>query len=430
MGDELMRLLLIGYNDSALTSLDTVLPKGSVTVLEEPDVWAGRGLAAKAARHACLGTVEFETYQQDDGYLRALKLIGTIDAVAPGLEYAVEAAAGSAEALGLPGAGVAAAATLRSKLRLREAMANAGMNCPRFTQVHGPKDIEAFADGAACVVKPAERQASLGVVLLDPGDDAEAAWAECTGAAEGARLADRPMRWNYLVEERMVGPEVSTEVLVADGAIRFLNVTAKETLPGRHPVEVGHSVPGDDATRNQLAAAVEQLVAAVGFQTGILHAEWILQHGEPYLVECAGRPPGDHILDLIEIAYDTNITAAWISVLAGEQVELPQAATSAAAVRFVMGSSGELAHVDGVGVAQRCIGVHAVEQILAPGDVIDGSGSSWDRVACVIARGDNPGSARHHALLAASRIHVTTMTRDESPGTAPTSETAANGVGR
>lgn len=404
-----MRLLLIGYNDSALTSLDTVLPTGSVTVIEEPDVWAGRGLAAKASRHACLRTVEFETYQQNDGYLRALKVIGQVDAVAPGLEYAVEAAARSADMLGLPGAGVEAAETLRSKLRLRNAIAAAGMNCPRFAQVHGPADIQAFARGNACVVKPAERQASLGVMLLEPGDDVEAAWRDCVGADEGARLANRPMHWNYLAEDRLVGPEVSTEVLVANGEIRFLNVTAKETLQGRHPVEVGHSVPTDETIRQAVAPAVEQLIATVGFETGILHAEWILQHGQPFLVECAGRPPGDHILDLIEIAYDINITYGWIATLAGEQLNFPSTPAAAAAVRFVMGTPGEIAHIDGIDAATRRTGVHAVEQILRPGDVVDATGSSWDRVACVIARGDTAESAHHHALLAASRIRVTTV---------------------
>jgi hypothetical protein len=63
-----MRILIIGYNDNLLTGLDKALPAGSVVLLEEPQVWAGRQLAAKATAHPCVGDVRFGLYQQHEQY--------------------------------------------------------------------------------------------------------------------------------------------------------------------------------------------------------------------------------------------------------------------------------------------------------------------------------------------------------------------------
>ncbi|MBY8851917.1 hypothetical protein K7G98_27995, partial [Saccharothrix sp. MB29] len=159
-----MRLLLLGYNDGVLTALDG--GGTEVVVLEERDLWEAKGLAAKAERHPCLAEVVFGRYQQDDQFLDVVAGLTGVDAVAPGLEYAVVAAARAAGSLGLPGAGVRAASVLRDKLTLREVTTAAGMPGPRFAEVRSADDIAAFAGGGPCVVKPSGRQASLGVLLL------------------------------------------------------------------------------------------------------------------------------------------------------------------------------------------------------------------------------------------------------------------------
>jgi phosphoribosylamine-glycine ligase len=104
--------------------------------------------------------------------------------------------------------------------------------------------VVAFAqDTGSFVVKPANRQASLGVVIVHPGESPAEAWRECVGADEGPQLARREFRWRYLVEEYLRGQEYSVEALVVGGEIVFSNVTAKRVLPGRHPIECGHVVP-------------------------------------------------------------------------------------------------------------------------------------------------------------------------------------------
>ena len=402
------RILLIGYNDGVLTALDAASPAGSVVVLEEPDLWEGKNLAAKAARHPCLGEVRFGQYQQDEQFMSALSDLRDVRCVAPGLEYAVPAAAQCAEAFGLAGAGREAASLLRDKLALREATAAAGMAAPEFREITSAADIDEFARGRACVVKPANRQASLGVVLLEAGGDTERAWRECSQADEGNQLARRPMCWRYLVEERLRGPEYSTECLVSRGEVVFLNVTAKHTAPGPWPVELGHAVPAADGDLATWRAVCTELVSAVGFDTGIVHAEWVRTTDGPVLIECAGRPPGDKIIDLIDFAYGVNLTECWLALLAGEEVSLPTAAQRGAAIRFITAAPGVIASIEGVDAAQNRPGVTKVDIARSAGDSIGALRSSWDRIGSVIAVGDTPQEAEQFASAASELISVRT----------------------
>jgi hypothetical protein len=79
------------------------------------------------------------------------------------------------------------------------------------------------------------------------------------------------------------------------------------------------------------------VLASVGFGTGFVHCEWIVDDsGVPCLVECAGRMPGDGIIDLIEYAWDVTIVEAYLDLMRGRPVEgLPTGAPRAGAVWFL-----------------------------------------------------------------------------------------------
>ena len=81
---------------------------------------------------------------------------------------------------------VAAARTLRDKIAMRAAADSCGLAQPRWMIAESVRDVDEFRgrhDGR-CVLKPADRQASLGVQVLDRDDDAVAAWQHCTHSDE------------------------------------------------------------------------------------------------------------------------------------------------------------------------------------------------------------------------------------------------------
>ncbi|MDQ3405092.1 MAG: ATP-grasp domain-containing protein, partial [Actinomycetota bacterium] len=371
------QVLFIGYNAAYLRAIDGKVPTGSVVVIEEPDIIRKRELANASTRFDCLDRIVAGSYQQSADVLDiavGLNATRPVLAVVPGLEYAVPATAAVAAKLGLPGATEPAAQALRDKVRLREVAGAGGVRNPRWREVFGPDDILDFAGDGPVVVKPANRQASVGVQLLDSVDrtSAEQAWARTSGASEYEQVPDRDLAWRFLAEERLRGPEYSIEALVRDGEIVFENVTAKSLIPGPYPVELGHLLPAplDPPTQAAFGTALRALVAAIGFQTGILHAEWILDEDGPVLVECAGRCPGDYLIDLVDLAYDTRIRLTLIDLLAGRPVTLPQAARQASAIRFLAAEPGTVTEIAGLDAAGELPGVHALEvDVEVGGDV-------------------------------------------------------------
>ncbi|MFC9327591.1 ATP-grasp domain-containing protein [Kitasatospora sp. NPDC057015] len=409
------QVLFVGYNAAYLRAIDGRVPSGSVLVIEEPDIIRKRELHDAPAGFDCLDRIVPASYQQSDEALALavdLAAARPIAAVVPGLEYAVPAAAALAAKLGLPGATEPAAQALRDKVRLREVAGAGGVRNPRWREVFGPEDILDFAGDGPVVVKPANRQASVGVQLLDSVDaeSAALAWERTSGAAEYEQVPDRDLQWRFLAEERLQGPEFSVEALVRGGEIVFENITAKTVIPGPYPVELGHLLPAplDQDTQLAFETAIRALVAALGFQTGILHAEWILTEAGPTLVECAGRCPGDYLVDLLDLAYDTRIRVTLIDLLAGRPVTLPRLPQRTSAIRFLAAEPGTVTAISGVDEAKALSGVRAVGVDAEVGLEVRPWASSWDRAGHVIATGPDADTTRQRVLDADAAIRITT----------------------
>jgi len=405
---------MVGHSSVFVRLVDGQVPERSIVILEEPDLIARKGLHQLPAQHSCVAEVVAATYQQGGDFLEA----GTdvhrrwgVEAVLPSLEYSVPAAAELAHKLGLPGAGPRAASILRDKLALREVTSNAGMAAPDFREIHGPEDIVEFAGTRPVVVKPADRQASMGVRVLDDvtPEAAAAAWQAMQQLTEGG-VPDRPMRRRYLVEERLYGTEFSVEAIVRGRQILLGNVTEKRVVVGASPVEIGHVVPAavDKATRSALMAATEDLIDAVEFDSGILHAEWFYDGGRPTLVECAGRCPGDHLVMLIDLAYGISVRPALIELHSGRAPAFPAHPAQAAAIEFFLPEPGVVERVERVDAARRMPGVHDLKVTAQPGDRITAWSSSWDRSGYVITVGTDQNEARRRAEAAAAAVRIRT----------------------
>ncbi|WIM95002.1 ATP-grasp domain-containing protein [Actinoplanes oblitus] len=409
-------VLVVGYVGVTLAAVARFQAAGSVIYVEEPDV------IRKRAVRAHLDGVPFVNDLIAWEYLRPGAADEFFDAhpgldpvaVIPAIEYATTFAARLSERYGLPGAGLRAAEIMRDKLTLREVTRAAGIVNPASAEVTGPDDVTAFLAGRTgpVVLKPANRQASVGTeVIHDPGDVA-AVWERCGRQDEGIFVPDRPMDVRMLVEEYVAGDEYSVEMLVRDGVPLFTNVTGKQLCPGPRPVELAHVVPADlpPEVAALLGSHTTGVVAATGFGTGIVHCEWILTDGTPYLVECAGRLPGDGIVDLIAAAYRMDLLRSYYALMSGADVTagLPRRAAGGAAVHFVTAAPGLVEQVSGVEDARAVDGVFLVQVTAGPGDRVPALRSSWDRAGIVMATGADGGEALRRARTAADLVRVDT----------------------
>ncbi|MBB1245672.1 ATP-grasp domain-containing protein [Streptomyces durbertensis] len=416
--------VMAGFGAALLPDLDRCLPPRSLLVVEEPDVVAARDLGRRATAHPCVaGVLTAPIHEEDDlsAVLAAVPRPRNVRAVLPGVEYGVSAAAALADHWGLPGAGVTAARVLRDKALLREAGERAGVPQPRWRRATCAADVRSFRDqeGHGCVLKPANRQGSLGVQLLDATDDLDEAWRHTVEADEPRLRARRPLPASFLVEERVDGPEISVECVVFEGQVLFRNVTAKNVRPGRHPVEMGHHVPAilPPGVSERVTSAMERLVAATGFRTGFLHAEWILRGSgrQPVLVECAGRVPGDCIHELIDLAHGGSLLADLLTVLSGSANVPHREPHRHAAIRFLNCPPGKVLSVRGTQEAEEPADVVKVHIATAPGKETGIVSNSHERAGYVVVTGRDRADTTALLDAVSARIRFDVRPRQDAP---------------
>lgn len=407
-------VLIVGFSPVALRSLAELEGPASVILVEEPDVVRKRGVReAVAAAPVVAELVEWD-YQVPGAADRLAVQRPDLrpTAVVPLVEYATPFAARLSERLGRPGAGLGAAQLLRDKHLLRQVTRAAGIHNPESQEVAGPQDVRAFMarHPGPVILKPANRQAAVGTRVLTSAAEVDEAWLDCLQQDEGAMVPDRPVPLRMLVERCVVGQEYSVEMLVQRGTSVFSNVTQKTLHPGVRPVEVGHTVPapipGD--LEASLVESTARVLAAVAFDSGIVHCEWIVADGVPWLVECAGRFAGDGIIELIERAYPVDLVASFYRVMKGEQLPapLPARAERAASVQFLVGEPGILEEVTGLEEARALPGVTSCAVAMSPGDRVPEVRSSWDRLGSALAVGATPAEAAARAQAALDRLTV------------------------
>lgn len=390
---------------------------GSVIVIDEPDVIRKRDLKAALSGAVMLRELIEWEYQLPAAADEFFNTYPDLDPalIAPLVEYATPFAARLAERYGLPGAGAGAAQVMRDKSLLRRVTRAAGVGNPASREVGSPDEVREFAAAhpGSLVLKPANRQASVGTRVLHSLDGLEAAWEECVNQDEGYLVPDRERELRMLIEQYVHGDEYSVELLVRDGEVLFSNVTGKVLYPGPRPIELGHTVPAAGISAELAELLVERtgaVLRAVAFGSGIVHCEWIVSDGRPYLVECAGRFPGDGIPMLIEEAYRINLAQEFYTVMQGGRPEpLPQVAAGGAAVRFVEAVPGQVVSVQGVEQARELPGVLSLSLHLEPGDTVRELHSSWDRAGSVMTSGADSAQAMRNAEAVVGAIRIETV---------------------
>ncbi|MEV0729859.1 biotin carboxylase [Polymorphospora sp. NPDC050346] len=404
-----MTTLLIGHAPQLLR--DHHHPPRSVLLVETPQTIARRGLYRAPADHAAVAAVVPVRRLETETVLSALTAFApdaAVDRVVPGTEAGVLAAAGVARFLSLPGAGLRAATVFRDKIALRETAVEAGLCQPAWAEVTPATDLRAVCaelGGGGFVLKPAAAAGGVGVTYFDPAGEPAAAWHETTTAVppgNGRR------RTRYLVEQRLTGAGVSVQCLVHDGEIVFTAVTDRHRQPGGHPAEIGHQVPGPrgSAQRDRLTTSMRRLVEAAGLAYGILHGDWILTDQGPALLGCAARIPGDRIMELLELAYESPLTAHYLELMAGNRPTPPRDATRGAAIRYLTADPGTVREVIGATDAGGLAGVHGLVVDATYGRRIGPTRPAGNRVGYVVTTGPGADDAWDLAGQAAGLVKI------------------------
>ncbi|WP_405590315.1 ATP-grasp domain-containing protein [Streptomyces sp. NBC_01092] len=337
-----------------------------------------------------------------------------IHAVVAGGEYYVPAAALLSARLGLRGLDLAAVDNVRHKARMREAVAAAGLEVPKFTVVRELTEIdEACAYvGFPAVIKPVDSGGSVHVSRVDSVEEARAAMA-AMHAEEGLEF-DRALTTDAILEQYVPGTEYSADGYVRDGEVVVVAVTRKLLGPEPRFLELGHLTPAplDTPTRDEIASYATSVVEAVGITTGPFHCELRLDDGRPVLMEVAARLPGDKITELMEMATGLALPGRVLADLTGADPVSAQAhrepVAKAAGIRFLTaGGAGSYTRLDGWEELTTEPWVVASPVLIAPGAGIKTDEADYScRIAAVVFTADSPEEAHERWSEIGDRVRV------------------------
>lgn len=409
-----LKTIVVGYGAAGLESLQALQPPRSVILVEEPDIIRKRDVEAKVAGLEVVDRLIAFEHQRANSASELLAHLARIKvaSVVPLTEYATPCAADLSDMLARPGAGKLAGMVLRDKSRLRALTGSHGVRNPRSRQVDSPKQAAGLAReiNGPIILKPTDRQGSVGTVIVRGQTRMDEAWSASMRRDEGAMAPDRASIGATLAEEFVEGREFSVEALVRNGEMLFANVTMKELFEGNAPIERAHLTPAPigEALRKRLVERTGRVLCSVGFQTGIVHCEWIVDSApEPCLVECAGRFAGDGVIELIERAYDFDIVGAYHRLMRGEDPGfLPNAASRFAMVRFIGGRDGVVERIEKDESVLSLEGVRRWSVSAQPGERTAPPSSSWDRLGAVMVEGPDSQSTIALARRAEAAIRI------------------------
>ncbi|MFD1774703.1 ATP-grasp domain-containing protein [Paenibacillus rhizophilus] len=383
-----MRVLLIGRNAGFIKKCSVIDPEVEVFIIEEPDILR----KLKEFSSPNIKEIAEVKYHDSEEYMSIVKEWGQkyrFDLVVPGFEYSVKAANESAKYLNLPRIGDRGAAVFTNKVKLRDLCAEAGIPHPRYKKITSIEELREFYNGSPIVFKPANRQASIGVIRINTEEEIASAYKETLNGESEVLIPDREIPCEYIAEDLVVGYEVSVECFVRNCKIIFINYTMQDGTVGRYFIEVGHEVPGNipSSVTDKLYQFKSRLVEAANVNTAILHSEWKIEEGEPILIECAARMPGDYIPKLISNAYEFDVHTAYINILRNKDPHINNKHKNYILIQYFQSKPGRLKEINNLEIFDE-LGDKLIEYSITvqPGNDVPELTSSWKRVGYFIIK--------------------------------------------
>lgn len=289
--------------------------------------------------------------------------------------------------LGLTGISYDTAVKATDKGEMIKAFEKAGVEHPWYYIIADSTKSLPAGITYPCITKPTDNAGSRGVMLVNSREELEAALAY---SSENGRSGA------VIVEEYMVGPEVSVEVIVWQGVPHILQITDKLTTGAPHFVEMGHSQPSrlppeDQEKIKDLAC---HAVKAVGIDNGPAHVEIMLTKDGPKMVELGARMGGDCITThLVPLSTGVDMIKATMDICLGLTPDIEPKFQKGSAIRFFDVPCGTIKAIEGVEEAKAIPGVQEIAFTKQVGDAVGEIGASGDRAGFVIAQADTAEEA-------------------------------------
>lgn len=336
----------------------------------------------------------------EEGIYQAAKAFRADGIMTLATDMPMRSVAYACKKLGLTGICYDTAVKSTDKAEMIKAFAAAGVEHPWYYVIKDP--TQPFPDGITypCITKPTDNSGSRGVMLVNNEQELKTAL---------AYSSDNGRSGSVIVEEYMVGPEVSVEVIVWQGKPCVLQVTDKLTTGAPHFVEMGHSQPSrlPEADVDKIKDLACRAVKAVGIENGPAHVEIMLTKEGPKMVELGARMGGDCITThLVPLSTGIDMIRATIDICLGQAPDITPRFQKGSAIRFFDVAPGTITGIEGVEEAKQIPGVQEISFTKQVGDSSGEIGASGDRVGFVIAQADTAESAVYACNMATKAVKI------------------------
>lgn len=323
-----------------------------------------------------------------EGVCEAARKFGADGITTVATDMPMRAIAYTCEKLGLIGINMATAICATDKAEMIRAFEEHGVPHPWYYIVkNGALDEIKDKLSYPCICKPTDNSASRGVVRVNSEQELEAAFSY---SSENGRSGD------VIVEELLVGNEISVECFSINGRISVLAITDKLTTGAPYFVEMGHSQPSQfiGEIREQIIEAAASAMKAVGIENGPAHVEMMVREEGIALIELGARLGGDFITtDLVPLSTGIDMLGATIHVACGEPADISPKIQKASAIRYMKTELGTMKDVREIDEANAIPGVYRVAMLKSIGEEAVEIRNSLDRVGYAIAQADTPTQA-------------------------------------
>lgn len=237
----------------------------------------------------------------------------------------------SCEKLGLRSISYDTSIKATDKFEMIKALEEFGVPHPYYRIIRENDDLQAIALEIKypCVSKPVDSSGSRGVALIKEAADFE-------------KIIDYSLKSSrskkVIIEEYLVGQEVSVEIICQNGVITPVAVTKKYTTGAPHFIEIAHVQPAglEEKVTKELVSVAKSACNAIGIIDGVAHVEIMVTNEGPKVIELGARLGGDYITShLVPLSTGIDIIWAMVQIALGEPLNLPEFNNNGVAIKFL-----------------------------------------------------------------------------------------------
>jgi hypothetical protein len=350
-----------------------------------------------------------------EAIVRALEpFMGQVAGLLPGDDAYVPSALAAGRAMGFDYAAPQDAVCQQSKSAMKRRLTERGVPTPDFRLATSVREAEDYWSqlGGDCMIKMVDYCDSANVSRVTDKESVRRAWESIIKNALQIEVPFTLAR-EALLEEVVEGRELSAEGYVQDDRVTILNYCEKITTPNF--IVVGHILPAALSPGEQLSVrrVVADCLRALGVRNSVFHAEVHVRGGEPYVIECAVRPPGQHVVDLIAESSGHDLMDIAIDLATGRTTTAQAGHIRRHYAIFALFAqqSGTLTAVDGLDQLCSRGGVRQVHLEVKPGDQVEALTTFRHRYGFVVLEDDHAAGIREKAAWLRSHVRLAVAPR-------------------